>query len=174
MAKRVWLLLCCIIALGASGRTAAYDQPNGKPPNAASGSGLGHHSPLSQIPPLKRRVDVVPWELFGGVQRTFRNGLMVPVFPSALLALDGRPVKLQGFVMPLDAGLGQSHFLLSSVPTTCPYCVPAGPEGLVEVHVAAPVRFTPQAILVAGRLAVLKADKYGLFYRLEDARVIDE
>jgi len=116
----------------------------------------------------------VSWDLFGGVKRTFRDGLMIPVFPSALERLDGRVVKLQGFVMPLDVGLGQSHFLLSSVPTTCPYCVPAGPEGLVDVHVSNAVRFTPRAILVTGRLAVLRADKYGLFYRLEDARVIEE
>jgi uncharacterized protein len=77
---------------------------------------------------------------------------------------------VQGFMMPLDASERQHHFILSSVPTTCSFCIPAGPEGLVEVRATSPVRYSIDPVVVEGRLAVLENDPYGLFYRLTDAR----
>jgi uncharacterized protein len=56
------------------------------------------------------------------------------------------------------------------VPTTCSFCIPAGPEGLVEVRAASPVRYSIDPVVVEGRLAVLENDPYGLFYRLTEAK----
>jgi uncharacterized protein len=88
-------------------------------------------------------------------------------------ALNAQPVKVQGFMMPLEPGERQRHFLLSAVPTTCNFCVPAGPEGLVEVRTKEPIRYTVEAITVAGKFAVLSDDKYGIFYRVADAAQVD-
>jgi len=59
------------------------------------------------------------------------------------------------------------------VPTSCTFCVPAGPEGLVEVRARQPVRYTTEPVVVEGVLAVLTDDPYGLFYRVEDAKSVN-
>ena len=71
---------------------------------------------------------------------------MVPVFPQDVQALNNRTVKLEGLMMPLEPGEKQRHFLLSSVPVTCAFCVPAGPEGLVEVRSRTPVKYTLEPV----------------------------
>jgi uncharacterized protein len=42
-------------------------------------------------------------------------------------------VKIQGFMMPLEMREQQSLFVLSAVPPTCSFCMPGGPEAVVEV-----------------------------------------
>lgn len=137
------------------------------PPIAASGA--GYHDPRSPFKPLQDREGVVPWSLLSSVTAKTEKNRIVPVFPAAVQALDRQVVKVQGFMLPLEPGERQKHFLLSAVPTTCSFCVPAGPEGLIEVRTGTPVRYTVDAITVQGRLAVLKDDPYGLFYRVVDA-----
>jgi Na+-translocating ferredoxin:NAD+ oxidoreductase RNF subunit RnfB len=70
----------------------------------------------------------------------------------------------------LEPGDKQRHFLLSSVPTSCSFCVPAGPEGLVEVRSKNPVRYTLEPVVVEGTMAVLSDDPYGMYYRVSDAQ----
>ncbi|MGS0756931.1 DUF3299 domain-containing protein, partial [Roseateles sp. GG27B] len=81
-------------------------------------------------------------------------------------------VKVQGFMMPLEPGDKQRHFLLSAVPTTCSFCVPAGPEGLIEVRTKQPVRYSLEPVTVEGVLTVLSDDPYGLFYRVLDGQAL--
>lgn len=136
------------------------------------GSGPGYHDPRSPFKPLEDREGVLPWSLLSAVSTQIENKKLVPSFPSAVLALNQRKVKVQGFMMPLEAGEKQSHFLLSSVPTTCNFCVPAGAEGLIEVRSTVPVKYTLDPVVVEGLLAVLKDDPYGLYYRVTDAQPI--
>lgn len=136
---------------------------------ALAGSGAGFHDPRSAFKPLQDREGVLPWSLLSSVKAQTEKNRIVPVFPPAVRALDRQQVKVQGFMLPLEPGERQKHFLLSAVPTTCNFCVPAGPEGLVEVRTSQPVRYTVDAITVQGRLAVLVDDPYGLFYRVVDA-----
>jgi hypothetical protein len=72
-------------------------------------------------------------------------------------------------MMPLDPGEKQSHFLLSLNPPTCPYCLPAGPQGVVEVRSKIPVKYSFDPLLLSGKMAVLKDDPMGLYYRLTEA-----
>jgi hypothetical protein len=76
---------------------------------------------------------------------------------------------VQGFMMPLEPGEKQSHFLLTSVPMSCSFCMPGGPESMIEVKTKTPVKYTLEPVVVEGRLAVLADDPYGLYYRLTDA-----
>ena len=87
-------------------------------------------------------------------------------------ALNQQKVKVQGFMMPLEPGDKQRHFLLSAVPTTCGFCLPAGPEGLIEVRARTPVKYSVEAVVVEGRMAVLTNDPYGLFYRITDGELV--
>jgi len=74
---------------------------------------------------LPSRTDVVPWETLAKVEAVQKNGRMVPVYNNEILALDKRAARVQGFMIPLDAGDKQKHFLLAAVPSNCPFCLPA-------------------------------------------------
>ncbi len=134
-----------------------------------AGSGAGVHSPQSPFPPLKERSDVLPWSLLTNVKTQLVNKRVQPVFPPEVQALDGRVQRVQGFMMPLEPGEKQTHFLLSAVPLTCSFCVPGGPESMIEVRSRTPVRYDMEPLVLQGRLSVLRDDPYGLYYRLSDA-----
>jgi hypothetical protein len=72
-------------------------------------------------------------------------------------------------MMPLEMGDKQKHFVLTAMPQTCAFCLPGGPESLVEVRAKTPVKYTFEPVVLSGTLAVLKDDAAGLFYRLTDA-----
>jgi len=84
-------------------------------------------------------------------------------------ALDDRMQRVQGFMMPLEPGERQKHFLLTSVPLTCSFCTPGGPESMVEVKTKTPVKYTLEPVVVEGRFSVLADDSYGLYYRMTEA-----
>jgi hypothetical protein len=72
-------------------------------------------------------------------------------------------------MMPLDPGEKQTHFLLSSVPLTCSFCVPGGPESMIEVKSKTPVKYGMEPVVVEGHFSVLHDDSYGMYYRMTDA-----
>jgi hypothetical protein len=94
---------------------------------------------------------------------------VVPQFADSVLKLNATEVKLQGFMMPLEMGDKQKHFVLSAMPVTCAFCLPGGPEALVEVRAKTAVKYTFEPVILTGKLAVLKDDPNGLYYRLTDA-----
>ncbi|MBL8511638.1 MAG: DUF3299 domain-containing protein [Betaproteobacteria bacterium] len=99
------------------------------------------------------------------------KGTMRPEFSAAVKVLDKQPVKLYGFVLPLSTGGKQTHFLLSPLPTHCPYCVSQGPDSMVEVLAKSPVEYNQwEPIVVSGKLELVN-DPY-LFYRLTNAEVV--
>lgn len=134
-----------------------------------AGSGAGVHSPQSPFPPLKERTDVLPWSLLTNVKTRIEKNRVLPVFPAEIQALDGKPQRVQGFMMPLEPGEKQTHFLLSSVPLSCSFCLPGGPESMIEVKSKTPIRYGMEPLVVQGRLSVLPDDPYGLYYRITDA-----
>jgi len=93
---------------------------------------------------------------------------ILPVFPAEVQALNKKSQRVQGFMMPLEPGEKQRHFLLSSVPMSCSFCTPGGPESMVEVKTKTPVKYTMEPVVVEGQFAVLQDDPYGLYYRVID------
>lgn len=138
----------------------------------ALGQGPGFHDPRSPFKPLQEREGVLSWPLLSSVTVKAEKNKLVPSFPAAVQALDKKTVKVQGFMMPLEPGDKQRHFLLSSVPTSCSFCVAAGPEGLIEVRSKTPVRYTLDPVTVEGQMSVLSNDPYGLFYRVTEAQPV--
>ncbi|MEJ5990419.1 hypothetical protein WG902_10495 [Ramlibacter sp. PS3R-8] len=139
------------------------------PPGVPQGTGAGVHSPDSPIAPLPQRGDVVPWSVLTAVTTRNEKNRVLPVFSKDQLALNQKTQRVQGFMMPLEAGEKQTHFLLSSVPLTCSFCLAGGPESMVEVKTKTPVRYTLDPVTVEGRFATLVDDPYGLYYRVTDA-----
>jgi hypothetical protein len=133
------------------------------------GTGPGVHSPNSPFAPLPDRGDVVPWSLLTAVKTKTEKNKVLPLFDKPQLALNEKTQRLQGFMMPLEPGEKQTHFLLSSIPLTCAFCVPGGPESMVEVKTRTPVKYTLDPVTVEGKFAVLNDDPYGLYYRITDA-----
>lgn len=134
-----------------------------------AGTGPGVHSPNSPFAPLPDRADVVPWSVLTEVKTKAVKTRLLPAFPAAVQALNDKTQRIQGFMMPLDPGEKQKHFLLSSVPLTCSFCVPGGPESMVEVKTRTPVKYSLEPVTVEGKFAVLNDDPYGLYYRITDA-----
>jgi uncharacterized protein len=123
----------------------------------------------NQFKPLPERGDVVSWKLLSQVELVKQKDRYVPQFGAAVAALDKKEVKVQGFMMPLQMGDKQSHFVLTAMPQTCSFCLPGGPESMVEVKSKTPVKYTFEPVVLTGTMAVLKEDPTGVFYRLTDA-----
>nr|WP_255440083.1 DUF3299 domain-containing protein [Caenimonas sedimenti] len=134
-----------------------------------AGTGAGVHSPNSPIAPLPQRTDVVPWPLLTTVTTKTDKNRILPVFSKEQQALNQKPQRVQGFMMPLEPGEKQTHFLLSSVPMSCSFCTPGGPESMIEVRTKEPVRYTLDPVVVQGKFATLNDDPYGLYYRVTEA-----
>jgi hypothetical protein len=111
----------------------------------------------------------VSWNLLAQVELVKQKDRYLPQFSQGVAALDQKEVKLQGFMMPLEMGDKQTHFVLSALPVTCAFCLPGGPEALVEVKTRQPVKYSFDPIVVRGRMSVLRDDPTGVFYRITDA-----
>jgi uncharacterized protein len=122
-----------------------------------------------QFKPLAERSDVVSWKTFAQVELVKMKDRYVPQFSQSVTSLDQKDVRVQGFMMPLQVGDKQSHFVLAALPVTCSFCMPGGPEALVEVKTKQPLKYTFDPIIVSGKLSVLKDDPTGVFYRITDA-----
>ncbi len=118
---------------------------------------------------LPDRKDVVSWKLLAQVELVKLKDRYLPQFSAGVAALNAKEVKVQGFMLPLEMGDKQSHFILSSMPSSCAFCMPGGPETMVEVKAKKPLAYGMEAVVLTGKLSVLKDDPAGIFYRLSDA-----
>ena len=155
--KVLALLAAVLVSFGAQAQTKFGQEP----------APAGANPQLFK--PLPDRGDVVSWKLLAQVELVKVKDRYVPQFAAAVAALDAKEVKVQGFMMPLEMGDKQTHFILAAMPQDCAFCMPGGPEQLVEVRAKNPLPYGMQAIVLSGRLAVLKDDPTGVFYRLTDA-----
>src|ERR1700694_3742485 len=125
--------------------------------------------PNAQFKPLPERKDVVSWKTLAQVELVKQKDRYVPQFSSSVAALDKKEVKVQGYMMPLEMGDKQTHFVLAAMPVTCAFWLPGVPESMVEVKMKTPVKYTFDALVLTGKLTVLKDEPSGVFYRLTDA-----
>ncbi len=119
--------------------------------------------------PLPELKGVVSWKTLAEVKTVKMKDRFIPDFGKNVATLDKKEVKLQGFMMPLDMGDKQKRFILAALPPTCSFCMPGGPEQMVEVQAKTPVKYGFEPIVVSGRFTVLRDDAMGLYYRLTDA-----
>ncbi len=119
--------------------------------------------------PLPELKGVVSWKTLNDVKTVKQKDRFMPEFGKSVVVLDNKEIKLQGFMMPLDMGEKQKRFILAALPPTCSFCLPGGPEQMVEVQAKTPVKYGFEPIVVSGRFTVLRDDAMGLYYRLTDA-----
>jgi uncharacterized protein len=165
-------LLIALIALFLSSPAALWafkDQKELSSRGAPAADAPQPAMPMAALPELK---GVVSWKTLAEVTPVKEKDRFVPKFSNAITALDKKEVKLQGFMMPLDMGEKQARFILAALPPSCAFCLPGGPDQLVEVQAKTPVKYGFEPIVLSGRLIVLREDPMGLYYRLTDAVAI--
>jgi len=117
---------------------------------------------------------LVSWDTLAQVSVTRQKDRFVAQFSRQILALDKREVKLKGFMMPLERGLAQKHFLLTMEPPDGDFCMPGNAEQFAEVLAKEPVKVPSDAIVVSGTFSLVEDDSGGLLYRLTDAVIVNK
>lgn len=131
------------------------------------------HNRFYQVPE-----DTVSWDVLGTMDIKVEviaplQTQMTKSFTDEVKALDDQTVQIMGFLYPLEGGVMHDRFLLTAWPPSCPFCLPAGPTLMVEVQAAEPVEFSEGAILMAGRFDLLENDPSGMYYRLQEATLVE-
>lgn len=166
--KKYWVLLWLVMAASVSAQ--------GLPGQGSKDLMMRPQDPDANLPPspyamkpLPELKGVVSWKTLADVKVLKQKDRFIPDFGKSVATLDKKEIRLQGFMMPLDMGERQNRFLLVALPPTCSFCLPGGPEQMVEVRAKTPVKYGFEPIVVSGRFTVLRDDDMGLFYRLTDA-----
>jgi uncharacterized protein len=123
---------------------------------------------------MLRAPGVVSWSTLARVTYARFNDKTVLQFDDRINALGGKAQKLRGFVTPLASTGDRRHFILSSKPPTCPYCLPAGPDEMVEIFCKQAVKYSFDPITVFGRFEILHDDASGFYYRMVDAEPVSQ
>lgn len=97
---------------------------------------------------------------FADMKETVLHNLPPPVYTEKLKELDGRTVRMVGFMSPYDSLTDLRNFMLVEAPTGCFFCAPPGPLQVVFVGIDAgsPLDFIDEPVLVEGRLRLWKED----------------
>ena len=169
--KRAIHTLAIVAALGGmlhGSPAAAWNLPDNQAKAAIPGHGTHNQAP--DAPPA-----ALSWqELMDLDIRVETPAPLQTIFhvtyPDSLLARDGTVVRIKGFMYPLEAGETHTYFLLSALPPSCPFCLPASARGLVEVMCEEGVRYTLEPVILQGRFELLEDAATGLHYRLDRAR----
>jgi uncharacterized protein len=148
---------------------SAVTAATGAPAAPGSHGGLGANGKPDFSPPLPVVQGALPWETLAKVEMIKAKDKFIPKFAPEVQKLNNKDVTLVGFMMPLEPGERQNHFLLTITSQTCNFCIPAGPEGMVEIKTKNPLKTTFDAIVVKGKLEVLKDDPTGVLYRMRSA-----
>lgn len=124
--------------------------------------------------PADDRGALVSWEALAQVSVTRQKDRYVPQFSKQIAALDKREVRLRGFMLPLEQGARQKHFLLSGQPPECAFCMPGSAEQFAEVRTRTPVKYVTEPITLSGTFMLVRDDSGGLLYRLIEATLVDK
>ncbi|MBA4302446.1 hypothetical protein SAMN03080617_03820 [Algoriphagus alkaliphilus] len=101
--------------------------------------------------------------------------LYVPVFSDEIKKLEGKEVEADGYIIPFEGMFKPEHIILSSLPLAeCFFCGSGGPETVMEVMMASPIKYTSKRVKVRGKLTLNASDPEKLMYILKDARLIME
>jgi hypothetical protein len=125
-----------------------------------------------KLPTIKGAENALDWELLSKVSTKPVGTRITAHYPASIMRLNQSQVTLVGYMMPLSAGQKQSNFLMSYTASTCNFCLPAGPEGVVEVRASPGVKISYEPIAIKGTFKVLVDDPGGMYYRLENASQI--
>ena len=118
----------------------------------------------------------VSWKVLEATQEKTRKDaqgyiLSKPIFTSQVKQLAGKRIKVAGWMMPLENGGKQKHFVLLGYPPGCPFHFHAMPNQFIEIYAETPFLTNETKIVtVNGVLELTGHDERGIFYRLRGAK----
>lgn len=118
----------------------------------------------------------VSWKVLEATGETTRKdaqGYIVskPKFTPQVKALAGKRIKVAGWMMPLETGARQKHFVLLGYPPGCPFHFHAAPNQFIEIYADTPFPTSESKLfVVSGVLELTGYNESGIFYRLRQAR----
>src|SRR5690554_3044715 len=99
--------------------------------------------------------------------------LYVPEFSDKIIALEGKEVTADGYIIPFEGMFKPEHIILSSLPLAeCFFCGSGGPETVMEVMLKDPIKYTSKRVKVKGKLTLNANDPEKLMYILEDGELL--
>jgi len=98
-----------------------------------------------------------------------------PVFSKEVQKLDGTPITIKGYIIPVEGYKSHKEFIFSAFPyNMCFFCGGAGPETVMEVVAKEDVKYTAESITLKGTLYLNDDDINRLMYSIEDAVLVEE
>lgn len=100
--------------------------------------------------------------------------LYVPVFSENITKMEGKVVEADGYIIPFEGMFKPEHIILSSLPLAeCFFCGSGGPETVMEVDMASPIKYTSNRVRVRGTLTLNSKDPEKLMYILTNGTLVD-
>ncbi len=115
------------------------------------------------------------WALLEGTKEMTRKGkdgyiMSKPVFTPQVKALNGKRIKVAGYMLPLEKGARQKHFVLLAYPPGCPFHFHAMPNQFIEINAATPFALNEtKPLVLTGTLQLTGQNESGIFYKLNAA-----
>ena len=111
------------------------------------------------------------------IKDTKTETLFIPDFDQSVAVLDGKEIVIEGFMFPLvpttDIPDSGDHFLLSSIPASCPYFHIYGGQ-IIDVIAVDEIEFDEdEPVRLRGRLELLRDNTDGLFYRMTGVKMVN-
>jgi hypothetical protein len=93
-----------------------------------------------------------------------------PVFSDAIKAMDGKTIKVKGYIIPVEGYKSHKEFIFSAFPySMCFFCGGAGPESVMEVESKEPIKYTAESITLQGTLRLNADDINRLMFKIDNA-----
>lgn len=133
------------------------------------------------MPLPKAKEGTVGWQIFLSTKEkekkiTYPDGSyafeVTPIFADTIKVLEGKRIKLHGFMFPLEQAQKQGNFLLGPYPPSCPFHYHVPPALMIEVKARKPVAFSWDELTMEGTLTLLAKAPNGVYYELTDAVVV--
>lgn len=97
-----------------------------------------------------------------------------PIFSDAIKAMDGKTIKLKGYIIPVEGYKSHKEFIFSAFPySMCFFCGGAGPESVMEVESKEPIKYTAESIILQGTLRLNSDDINRLMFKMDNAVKIE-
>ncbi len=117
--------------------------------------------------------DFLSWDDLLKADVRYEDMILYADFPEMVSERSGETVKMAGFMMPLETGMTQQWFLLTSHPPGCYFHVPGGPAGAVEVFADEGIEVAWGPIVVEGQFKAL-TESQSAVYQLDGARIVKQ
>lgn len=170
--KTARMLIGGVLVIGAAISVAApLDRVNAQAPDPKAGP------PAEDIwKPATTPKGGVSWKMLEATGESTRRDeqgyiLSKPLFTPEVKKLDGKRIKVAGWMMPLENGGSQTRFVLLGYPPGCPFHFHAAPNQFIEVLADTPFKTDEvNPHVVSGVLELTGYNESGIFYRLKASK----